>query len=720
MPAVPENIFYEIALILGLAIVLGGIGQKLKQPLLIMFLVTGILAGPSGLGIIKSHEQIELMANMGIAVLLFIVGMRLDLHLIKTTGTVALATGIGQIVFTSAIGFVIALAMGMEYLPAAYVAVALTFSSTIIIVKLLSDKNEIDSLHGRIAVGFLIVQDIAAIAALIALTTLGGVVPEDGSILVTIGWILVKGVALLGGIALATKFFVLPMLRRFAQSLELLVLFGVTWAVFLGALSDYLEFSKEVGAFLAGISLASSEFRESIGARLTSLRDFLLLFFFIDLGARLEWDTVGAQMGNALIFSVFVLVGNPLIVVIIMGILGCRRRTGLLAGLTVAQISEFSLIVAALGLSLGHIDPETMGLITLVGVVTICLSTYMILYSDKLYRVLAGPLRIFERKDPYMEKGGEMAPDTVYDALLVGVGNYGSGLATHLLERKKKIIAVDFNPSALDVWRERGVPVLYGDMGDPEFHESLPLGRTRWIVSTVRDPIMNLALLQLLRQRDFNGKIAVTAESEAQARIYREAGVEAVLEPLRDAAEQAVDSLTQAMDVIPLDMDWPIGFREIRIKSLAAWAGRTLASIPLATKAGVSVLAVSRAGRVHYEPGSDFRIYPNDRVVLMGPGALLAEAEGVLNQVGESDEGMSEAEVRFEATEVLVPPGSEEIGKSLAEIRFRDKYGVSVVGIARDGNRIFPGPQERLEARDVLVVIGLAESIERFRKQPWL
>jgi len=705
---------------LGLAIVMGGIGQKLKQPLLIMFLVTGILAGPSGLGIIASYEQIELMADMGIALLLFIVGMRLDLHLIKTTGAVALATGIGQIVFTSAIGFGMALAMGMDALSAAYVAVALTFSSTIIIVKLLSDKKEIDSLHGRIAVGFLIVQDIAAIGALIALTTLGGAVPEGESRALSIILIGVKGVGLLAGIALATKFVILPLLQRFAKSLELLVLFGVAWAVFLGAASDYLEFSKEVGAFLAGISLASTEYRESIGARLTSLRDFLLLFFFIDLGARLEWETVGAQMGNALIFSIFVLVGNPLIVVIIMGILGYRRRTGLLAGLTVAQISEFSLIVAALGLSLGHINPETMGLITLVGVVTICLSTYMILYSDVLYRYLAGPLKIFERKVPYMETGQEPAPDTVYDALLVGVGNYGSGLARHLLERKKKIIAVDFNPSALEVWRARGVPVLYGDMGDPEIHESLPLGRTRWVVSTMRDLTMNITLIRLLRLRDYNGKIAVTAESEDEVKAYRDEGVDAILEPLRDAAEQAVDSLAQAMDVIPLDMDWPIGFREIRIKSLAVWAGRTLASIPLATKEGISVLAVSRAGRVHYEPGSDFRIYPGDRVVLMGPAALLGEAEAVLSEVSVPEESALEADIRFEAAEVLVPPGAEEIGKSLAELKFRDKYGASVVGIARHGQRIFPGPQERLQARDVLVVIGLAENIERFRKQPWL
>jgi len=257
-------------------------------------------------------------------------------------------------------------------------------------------------------------------------------------------------------------------------------------------------------------------------------------------------------------------------------------------------------------------------------------------------------------------------------------------------------------------------------MGDPEIHESLPLGRTRWVVSTMRDLTMNITLVRLLRLRDFKGKIALTAESEEEVQAYRDEGVDAILEPLRDAAEQAVDSPSQAMDVIPLSMDWPIGFREIRIKSLAAWAGKTLASIPLPTAAGVSVLAVSRAGRVHYEPGSDFRIYPNDRVVLMGPATLLGEAEAILSEVSEAEDGPFEAEVRFEAAEVLVPPGSEEAGKSLAEIRFRDKYGVSVVGIARSGQRIFPGPQERLQERDVLVVLGLAENIERFRKQPWL
>ncbi len=338
-----ENIFVEVAAILGLATLVGIVGQKLRQPLIIMFLATGILAGPACLGIIQSYHQIELLAHIGIALLLFIVGLKLDLHLIRTTGPVALATGLGQIIFTSIIGFVIAIALNMPFLTAAYVSVALTFSSTIIIVKLLSDKKEIDSLHGQIAIGFLIVQDIAAILALVGLTTFGSSVPEGGSAYVSALIIAAKGFGFLGLVGLLMKYVVPPLTRRLAHSSELLTLFAIAWAVSLGAIGELLGFTKEVGAFLAGISLASTEYRDSIGTRLTTLRDFLLLFFFIDLGARLDWSTVGSQMGASVIFSLFVLIGNPLIVLIIMGFMGYRRRTGFLAGLTVAQISEFSL-----------------------------------------------------------------------------------------------------------------------------------------------------------------------------------------------------------------------------------------------------------------------------------------------------------------------------------------------------------------------------------------
>ena len=707
--------FTEIAAILTLATLLGVAGQKLRQPLIIMFLATGILAGPIGLGIIGSYEQIELLAHIGIALLLFIVGLKLDLHLIRTTGPVALATGFGQIVFTSAIGLLIALALGLEIVEAAYVAVALTFSSTIIIVKLLSDKKEIDSLHGQIALGFLIVQDIAAILALVVLTTFGGAVAGSGAGTVQTLLIAAKGIGLLAVIALLTRYVLPALTERLARSQEMLTLFAISWAVFLGAGGELLGFSKEVGAFLAGVSLASTGYRDAIGARLTGLRDFLLLFFFIDLGARLDWSAVGLRFTDSLIFSLFVLIGNPLIVLVIMGAMGYRRRTSFLAGLTVAQISEFSLIVAALGLSLGHITAETMGIVTLVGVVTIFASTYMILYSEALYRWLAVPLKLFERKNPYREAASDGSVNiTGVDVILVGLGNYGSGVAEHLLRRKKSIIGVDFDPAALERWRSRGIPVLYGDMADPEIHEQLPLDKTHWVVSTIRDVELNLSLMQLLKTRKYDGRIAVAAASRHEVELFEKAGVHVVLSPFSDAAEQAVDALTHAMHVLPGITDWPVAFREIRIQSGAAIAGRMIREIPLRAETGASILAISRAGRVNFEPDQEYRIYPGDRLVIMGHPDELMLAADMLGEIDSDDGGQTD---RFVLDEVSVADSFHPTCRTLKDLGLRQLYGVTVVGIRRGEEKMaHPGASEMVCAGDRLVVIGSSTAIAALQK----
>lgn len=710
------NPFQEIAFILFLAAAAGAVGLLLRQPLIITFLCTGIVAGPSVLGIIASYEQIELFAHIGIALLLFIVGLRLDLNLIRTTGLVALATGLGQIVFTSIIGFFIALALGISALSSAYVAVALTFSSTIIIVKLLSDKQELDSLHGRIAIGFLIVQDIAAILALVGLTTLGrGLSAGESALFVMIG-VFAKAAGLLTATGLLMRYVLPTALHRLARHQELMILFAVSWAVLMGAVSEILGFSKEVGAFLAGISLASTAYRDAIGARLVSLRDFLLLFFFIDLGARLDWSAVGAQVGPSIIFSLFVLIGNPLIVMAIMGFMGYRRRTGFLAGLTVAQISEFSLIVGALGLSLGHITPEIMGLITLVGVVTIFASTYMILYSGFLYRHLSRFLKVFERRVPFRENAcdppSELPPGEI---ILVGLGNYGSSVAEHLLERRKPILGVDFDPRALQAWQSRGVPVLYGDMADPEIHEQLPLGKARWVVSTVRGPDLNLPLLRMLQQRGFRGNVALTARSEEEERLYREAGAHLVLRPFDDAAEQAADNLSDATLMLPENVDWPIAFRDVRLRSGSLFAGSTIRDIPLRSKTGVSILAVSRAGHVRFNPSPDVQIFPNDRLMLMGPADDLRHAETLLNE--RQGPPADDEPGRFSVAEIRVGGNSPLAGRTIAESRFRQEHGVTIIGIRRRSDqRLTPGPLEHIEEEDTLIVIGLQEAVETLKR----
>ena len=354
-------------------------------------------------GWVSANDRVDLLAKLGITLLLFVVGLKLDLHIIRTIGPAALATRLGQVFFTSIIGYLIASALGMEPIAALYVAVALTFSSSIIIVKLLSDKRGVDALHGRIAIGFLIVQDIVVVLVMIGLTALGeaGDAASLGREAIAV---LIKGGLFIVAIGLLMRYVLTPLLHQLARSPELLVLFAIAWAVALGAAGVHLGFSKEVGAFLAGVSLASTPYRDAIGARLVSLRDFLLLFIFIDLGAGLELATLGALVAPAILLSLFVLIGNPLIVMIILDAMGYRKRTSFLAGLTVAQISEFSLILGALGLSLGHIDADTRGLITLVGLITISASTYTILYSHLLYERISPWLGVFERKRPYREE----------------------------------------------------------------------------------------------------------------------------------------------------------------------------------------------------------------------------------------------------------------------------------------------------------------------------
>src|SRR5690606_18406838 len=310
------SVFYEFAALLVLAAAVGLIGLALRQPLIVSFIAVGILAGPSVLGVARSSEYIELFAELGVAVLLFLVGLKLDLKLIRTLGLVSLSTGLGQVVFTSVIGFLICLWLGLDALTSLYVAVALTFSSTIIVVKLLSDKKEIDSLHGQIALGFLIVQDLVVVLAMVALSALGiGAATEAPLREIAIAFI--SGTALLAVVGVFIRYLAEPLVRRVARAPELLICFAIGWAALLAALGDYLGLGKEIGGLLAGVSLASTQFRESISTRMAPLRDFLLLFFFIGLGARLDLALLDRELLGATVLSLFVLLGNPLIVLII-------------------------------------------------------------------------------------------------------------------------------------------------------------------------------------------------------------------------------------------------------------------------------------------------------------------------------------------------------------------------------------------------------------------
>jgi Kef-type K+ transport system membrane component KefB len=553
MTAVLEGyLFYEIAALLVLAAGVGFIGLMLRQPLIVSFIAVGIIAGPSVLNIARSDAQIDLLAELGIAVLLFLVGLKLDFNLVRTLGPVSLVTGLGQVIFTTVFGFLIGLALGLDPRTALYVAIALTFSSTIIIVKLLSDKREIDSLHGRIALGFLIVQDVVVVLAMIVLSAIGvGAAAEGQGALGDVLRVLGYGIAMLAFVIFFIRYVADPLVERLSQAPELLVSFAIGWAALLAAVGHYLGFGKELGGLLAGVSLASTPFREAIAARLASLRDFLLLFFFIALGASLDLSVLGASVGPAIILALFVLIGNPLIVLAIMGAMGYRKRTGFLAGLTVAQISEFSLIFMAMGVAIGHVANEALGLVTLVGLVTIAASTYMITYSHQLYNIFEPVLGIFERKN--RDRARDDAPENAlpHDVILFGLGRYGLGIAAALRDSGKRVLGVDFSPEAVRFARTKGYDVVFGDATDPEFLAHLPLRHAEWLVLAVPEHDMGLthddprhALLRAVRDQGYQGRVAVSAHRDTTAEALAADSADLILMPYRDAAFAAARMIT--------------------------------------------------------------------------------------------------------------------------------------------------------------------------------
>ncbi|MFN3388984.1 MAG: cation:proton antiporter [Allosphingosinicella sp.] len=549
------SLFSEIAALLILAGAVGLVGHLLRQPLVVSYIVVGILAGPAALGLARSEGPLELLSDLGIAVLLFLAGLKLDYRLIRSLGFVSVTTGLGQVLFTSVFGFLIGLALGFGTTASLYIAVALTFSSTIIIVKLLTDKRELDSLHGRVALGFLIVQDIVVVLSMVVLSTMGMGAAAEGEGMSVTG-ALTAAAIMVCIVVLIVRYAATPLTRRLAESQELLILFAIGLAALFAAIGEYLGLGLELGGLLAGVSLASTPYRDSIASRLAPLRDFLLLFFFLVLGTQLDLGVLGENVPAALILSAFVLIGNPLIVLIIMGMMGYRKRTGFLAGLTVAQISEFSLIFIGMGVALGQVTEAELGLVTLVGLITIAASTYMITYSHRLYDLLEPLLGPFERKNPVREEADEQREKKEPPAvILLGLAGLGGALAARLLEKKVPTLAVDYDPAAVEKWQERGLDAVYGDVSDPEYLAELPLEAAKWVISTVShhgpdvtalDP--RRTLLRTLETEGFEGRVAIAVYRHSEVEQIEGAGADIVLEPFEDAADTTLEAVLGSLE----------------------------------------------------------------------------------------------------------------------------------------------------------------------------
>ncbi len=552
--AVQYSFFYQMAALLLLTGMLGFIAVKLRQPLIVAFIAVGLFAGPDVLGLVDADNHlIKTLAELGIALLLFMVGLKLDVGLIRRLGLPALTTGLAQVLLTALLGGFLLNLLGYDSKTAALGGIALSFSSTIIVVKLLSDKRAIDSLYGKMALGILIVQDIVVILSMVAVAALSGPEATGGA-----NAYLMVGVKVLI-LTVVTGFFIHyvanPLTRSLSRTPELMMIFAIGLAAFMAALCHHLDLSKELGGLLAGVALASTPHHNVIAARLVSLRDFLLLFFFVSLGAQMNISILGGQIGPALLLTVFVLLIKPLLIMGVMVASGYRKRTSFMTGISLAQISEFSLIFIAMTAGLGLVPEETIGLFTLTGLLTIGLSCYAITYNTVLHEMLERHLPLKDRKTvKYPEETENYPLVGKYDVIVFGLGRYGSAMARKFQENGQTVLGVDFDPMAVRAAGKANIHAIYGDAADPELPITLPLHKARVVVFAFHHyftgPMttdLRHTLAHILRDHGYKGHIAATSHNPDQNQALKSHGIDLVLNPFEDAARHGANHILEIL-----------------------------------------------------------------------------------------------------------------------------------------------------------------------------
>lgn len=519
-----DNIFNELSYIIAVGAIIALIMRLIKQPLIIGHIITGIIVGPSLLGLTKSEDILETFSSIGVTLLLFIIGLGLSLRVIREVGKIAAIVGATTIGLTTLLGYSVGLLINLNKTEALSIGIAISFSSTIIVLKLLSDKREQSRLHGKIITGILIVEDLVAAIALMALAARGNGASFDPE---TLGTLAVKGLLLTVPLLLFGSY-VLPRFHKlFAGSQEFLFLFAISWGLGVATLFGEAGFSLEIGALIAGISLASLPYTQEISSRLLPLRDFFIVVFFIALGSHLSFQNIADYMPIILIIFCCVVFVKPLIILITMGLLGYTKQVSFKVANALSQISEFSLIFLALGYKEGIISNNIITIITITTLMTIAFSTYTITYSDQLYKFLEKHFELFERKHPVKEHEQR----TSYELVLFGYQKGGREFINVFKSMGKKFIVIDYDPEVIEVLDRRGIDYLYGDATDLELLKEAGIEKSKLIVSTITDHQANIFLIKHLEKINPGAVVLCHAGSVAEAGELYEIGASYVMMP---------------------------------------------------------------------------------------------------------------------------------------------------------------------------------------------
>ena len=501
-----------------------------KQPLIIGYILAWILISPNLLWLLQHTESVELFSHLWVTILLFMVGLGLNPRVIKELGKPSLLVGIGQVILTVAIGVWISLLLWFDLMTSMYIALALAFSSTIIIVKFLSDKGTLDELYGKISIGMLIVQDMIAMVILMVLSSLP--TGEASVDRLSFGGFLLFKIIAIALVFYSISVYILPrVLKYIAQSQEFLLVFAIGWCLLCAASMEAIGFSLEIGALLAGLSLASLPYRFEIASKMKSLRDFFVVLFFVFLGSQLQFVGIGAYIVPIIVLSLFVLIGKPLIVMGLMGLMWYKKKNWLLVGTTIAQVSEFSFILMAVAISIGHItDTTIVSMVTIVWLVTIAGSSYYMTYADMFYKKISWYLTVFERKVTTAEQ--HMVDKTEqYDIIVFGNHRTGEGVVNMLIKNKKNFVIVDYDPQVIRSLEKKWLPCRYWDASDIDTLEELNLHQAKMIVSTVHDLDASMLILQESKKHNPTLVTIMSANKVSDAELLYEQWANYVLVP---------------------------------------------------------------------------------------------------------------------------------------------------------------------------------------------
>ncbi len=522
------NIFWDVSLAVLVAALCGILAHLLRQPAIIGYLVAGILLGPMAFGLITDADTIVLLSELGVAFLLFIVGLELDIRKVRSLGAVALITGIGQVVFTSLVGYYLLAWAGMDATSALVLSFGLTLSSTVLVIKLLSDKNQINTLHGRIVLGILIIQDFIAVVGIALLSGAGTV---DPSTLMLLG---LKG-AVLFTATVALGLTILPQLFRFiSRSQELLLIGAVAWCLLAAVGAQMLNFSPAIGALLAGMSLASLPYRYEITGRVRILRDFFAMIFFVSLGMQITFALDLHTLSQVATLCLFVLVGNPLIVLLIMAVAGFKPHTGFISGLYIAQVSEFSLIFVQLAAMLGLVGASIVSQTVLVLAITFAVSSLFITHAEILYSFFE-PLLQWTKWLSLRKKNWEHAGSVPHryapDVILVGANRIGRSVIDKAVSLKKKLLIIDFDPKTIQRLMKQHIPCMYGDGGDPDILNHVDLSKTQVVISTSNSLETNTRMLEYIKKTNKSLPFVCVAEHPSEGLYLYGEGADGVIVP---------------------------------------------------------------------------------------------------------------------------------------------------------------------------------------------